>query len=350
MINVLVIHAKAEGWARLILLFALLGSACSSNGDHSEPAAWDSVSFEYDEVSGIGFEKDVSRRDPSDVIREGDQYYIWYTRIPATTDGKKTALYNSGYYGTIWYATSTDGYAWTEKGMALGPGKRGTFDSHAVFTPNILKYGGKYYLYFTGVRPTPGHGDNAFANNSETDITAIGIAVSDHPDGPFERLGDAPILTIGDEEAEFDSYRIDDAALVIRDNAIWMYYKGRSRIHGQSGPGKTQMGVAFAAKPEGPYSKYERPLVDKTHEVLIWNQNGGIASLGSLSRSISLASDGLNFSPVQEELVQLPHAPGLFRPHLTDASTKQLPGWGIAHSVRDGDVYLVRFEMRSENK
>ena len=110
----------------------------------------DSVWFEYEEITGIGYEKEVSRRDPSDVIKVGDKYYVWYTKIPSMTNGKKTPLYPSGYYGTIWYASSSNGgHSWQEQGEALGLGEKGAFDSHAVFTPNILVDNGKYYLFYT---------------------------------------------------------------------------------------------------------------------------------------------------------------------------------------------------------
>jgi len=339
----------------VVFLTALVGYGCRPNNQNDEIKSRqinlnDSIWFEYEDVTGIGYAKDVSRRDPSDIIKVGSQYYIWYTKIPATTDGKRTPLYNSGYYGTIWYATSSDGYRWVEKNKALGPGEKGAFDSHAVFTPNILKYGDKYYLYYTGVEPTPDNPDNVFENNSDSDITAIGVAVADNPGGPFERIGTEPILKISDSVAEFDSYRIDDASLVVKDKAIWLYYKGRSRIHGRSGPGKTRMGVAFADKPEGLYRKHTNSLVDKSHEVLVWNQDGGIASLASINKSINVAPDGLNFSMMRDNLARIPAAPGLYRPHLTDHSVKDIPGWGISHKDKDGDIYLIRFKIQSNQR
>jgi len=52
-----------------------------------------------------------------------------------------------GYTATIWAATSADGYGygWTEQGQALRRGPVGGFDEHAVFTPSVLVYGGRYY-------------------------------------------------------------------------------------------------------------------------------------------------------------------------------------------------------------
>ena len=163
--------------------------------------------------------------------------------------------------------------------MALGQGPKGAFDSHAVFTPNILFSKGQYYLFYTAVKPTPGNQEGIFENNSTNDYTAIGIAVSDSPDGPFERIGNQPALSVSDNPDLFDSYRVDDAVLIYRDKKYWFYYKGRLLSHGQGGPRHTQMGVAFADNTEGPYIKKGPPILDRSHEVLIWNHLEGVAAL-----------------------------------------------------------------------
>lgn len=62
------------------------------------------------------------------------------------------------------------------------------WDSQAVFAPNILYTNGKYYLFYTGVKPTPANGE--FENNNITDITAIGVAASDSPTGPYKRVSE----------------------------------------------------------------------------------------------------------------------------------------------------------------
>jgi hypothetical protein len=230
--------------------------------------------------------------------------------------------------------------------MALGLGEEGSFDSHAVFTPNILAYEGKYYLYYTGVKPTPGNPDKEFENNSETDITAIGLAVADSPDGPFVRTKNNPVLRISEEPAAFDSYRIDDASLLVRDGKIWLYYKGRSIIHGKKGPGLTQMGVAYADGPEGPYEKHGDPILDKSHEVLIWSQDGGVASLASINQSINFAADGVEFRLLHSNLTHIPKAPGLYRPEIENGNPSvTIPGWGISMRSGKGLAYLLRFEM-----
>ncbi|MCK5839907.1 MAG: hypothetical protein KAG99_08660, partial [Bacteroidales bacterium] len=70
------------------------------------------IEFKYDKIIGIGHENGCTRRDPSDVIKVGSTYYVYYTKVY----GK-----SSGYWGTIWYAKSIDeGFSWNEEGEILG--------------------------------------------------------------------------------------------------------------------------------------------------------------------------------------------------------------------------------------
>lgn len=299
-----------------------------------------SVNFTYQEITGIGKDSMYNRRDNSDIIKVGDTYYVWYSRMDSPV--------TSGYWATIWYATSIDeGHTWKEEGMALDVGEKSQFDGHSVFTPNILVHKGKYYLYYTGVKPTPGNVEEKFEGNHTTDITAIGLAVSDTPDGPFKRVENNPVLTISETPEDFDSYRIDDASMLVKDNRVWLYYKGRSIIHGAKGPGLTEMSMASSDFPEGPFTKHDGSLLDKSHEVLIWKKDTGVASLASISKSINYAEDGLQFKEITNGLSQIPKAPGLYRPHLENGNPQTpAPGWGITMKVKKGQAYLVRFEMK----
>jgi beta-xylosidase len=300
--------------------------------------------FSYDTVSGIGHEQDCTRRDPSDVIKVGDAWYVWYTKVYGRSPG---------YWGTIWYAISEDeGYTWTEKGEALGIGIEGSFDSQATFTPNIIFAEGKYYLFYTGVKPTPGRNDGVFENNSSTDITAIGVAVADSQDGPFRRLHEgSPALHISNLQDDFDSYRIDDAVLIFREGKYWLYYKGRNLQHAEIGPRKTKMGVAFSDDPQGPYFKYENnPILDKSHEVMVWKQDQGVACLASLSSTFEYANDGLDFTTMPLNLKvpaqDRPMAPGAYRPDLTERHAENTGlTWGISMVHNGDEAYLIRWKL-----
>lgn len=304
---------------------------------------FEQVVFSYTDITGIGHEKGCTRRDPSDIIKVGDTWYVYYTKIYGRA---------AGYWGTVWYATSKDnGYTWKEEGEAIGLGKEGAFDSQATFTPNILYANNKYYLYYTGVKPTPGNPEGAFENNSITDITAIGVAVSDSPKGPFIRVSDQPILKVSPEPEKFDSYRVDDAVLMYRNGLYWLYYKGRSRIDGNGGPAHTQMGTAFSKYPEGPFTKLDDPILSGSHEVMLWQQGTGIAALASLTSTFEYAPDGVDFmsKKLSVKVENRPIAPGVFRNDLTNTGIRgEGLKWGISMKLNGSESYLIRYELKSK--
>jgi len=296
--------------------------------------------FEY--VSGIGFEKGITRRDNSDVIEVDGKYYVYYTKVNGQA---------AGYWGTVWCAVSEDkGYTWTEIGEVLGLGEKGTWDSQATFTPNILEEKGVYYLYYTGVQPTPTNVDGKFENNSTNDYTAIGVANANSPEGPFVRCETNPVINVSENHDVFDSYRIDDAVLIKNENKFWLYYKGRKYSDGKHGPAHTQMGVAFSENPDGPFKKYDgNPILDKSHEVFLWKQDAGIACLASISSTFEYAVDGVDFSTqplsVKIPMNKRPNAPGAFRADLSGKKAKPELSWGISMIHNGPECYLVRWQL-----
>ncbi len=279
----------------------------------------------------LAHEAGVTRRDPSDVIQVGGQYYVWYSKVEK---GPGVWEYPSGYSADVWYATSPDGLSWSEKGKAVGKGGQGAWDEHGVFTPNILVAKGKYYLFYTGV--AKGH--------SRETPTRIGAAQSAAPDGPWEKLGQKPVLVPSDDPARFDSMRVDDAAFVVRGGKYWLYYKGRQQ--GRS-PGETKMGVAIADHPTGPYVKHGEPTpLHPGHEVMVWPHGKGVASLATAAgpRRVYFASDGLAFE-VRHPVANPPRAPGAFRnDRFDETAPREGLQWGIGHASQEGDLYLVRFD------
>jgi len=298
-----------------------------------------SPKFVYSPAAGLGFDEAVTRRDPSDVIRVGSTYHVWYT---------KTAHGHSGYDATIWHARSTDGLSWTEQGEALPRGEAGAWDAASVFTPNILVAKGRYYLFYTAI---PEH------EVLEETPTAIGVAAADSPAGPWVRCSENPILRVSERPETFDSFRVDDACLIVRGGRYWLYYKGRQQ--GRS-PRETKMGVAIADEPTGPFIKsFANPVVDSGHEVLVWPHRSGVAALiapvGPQRNTVQYAPDGIHFSPAGR-VKDVPKAPGAFR---SDAFADPRSGegirWGISMKHRPRP-HLLRFDCnmrvadRSGNK
>jgi len=292
------------------------------------------VTVSHSTLQGIGVEKGVMRRDPSDIIKVGDLYYVWYSK----------GTISPGYDATLWYATSTDGHDWTEQGMALAKGEPGSWEGESVFTPNILVAEGKYWLFYTGVSQKYGKG---FSPDSK-----IGIAVSDSPDGPWERLATNPALINSENAEDFDSHLVDDACLIVRDGKYWFYYKGR-----QLGkrPAHTQMGLAIADHPQGPYVRHEsNPVIPGNHEVLVWSQGTGVAAMigttgpKEIKNSIMYAEDGVNFVKTHN-VISGPWAGGAYRPEaFTESGAGKIPAWGVEIGKAKGQLpFIHRFDVKA---
>ncbi|MDO5977421.1 family 43 glycosylhydrolase [Flavivirga spongiicola] len=336
----------------LIIMTLLVSNSCKKYQQEEKASdikeeVLKTVAYKYTNLTNIGAEQGITRRDPSDIIFANNQYYIWYT---------KTDKGFSGYNASIWYAISKDGISWEEKGEAIPKGTQGTWDAFSVFTPNVLKANNKYYLFYTGVKSTPGNPDGNFENNAINDITALGLMVSDSPEGPFVKVSNKPILEISNNEDDFDSYRIDDACILYRNKKYWLYYKGRSSKYGVDGPKHTKMGVAIADKPDGPYLKYEKnPITNGGHEVMVWPYKEGVMTMlsnhGAEGRTLQYAKDGVNFSIIGKIADEYPKAPGYFRfdDFKGEKNQRENIKWGI--SMIYGDTanniwpYLIRYEI-----
>ncbi|MCY4411386.1 MAG: family 43 glycosylhydrolase [Caldilineaceae bacterium] len=283
------------------------------------------ITFEYSEAYGLGYEPGITRRDPSCIILAGGQFHVWYTRTP---NGP------SGYDATVWHATSTDGIRWEEQGEALSRGGAGDWDEQCVFTPNILVAEGRYFLFYTSVEKP----------YSEEALTAIGVAYADSPAGPWTKGAGNPVLGTGSDIA-WDSHRVDDSCLVVRDGRYWLYYKGRQK--GLS-PRETRMGLAVAEGPLGPYRKAEEnPLVEGGHEVCVWRQGTGVAALvqpnGPEGGTLRYSEDGIHFRSCA--VLRPPQAPGPYRADfLEDEPQGAGIEWGLHINLRSRQLpFLERF-------
>ena len=279
----------------------------------------------------LPYEAGVSRRDPSPVVRAGGRYHAWYSR--STHDA-------SGYRATIWYATAADGLRWEERGEALGRGRQGAFDEHAVFTPTVMLAEGRWWLFYTAV-PEPF--DNAGGGPDGTG-TRIGVASAAAPDGPWERVGADPILEPSTDAERFDSHRVDDSCLVRWRGEYRLYYKGRQR---GLAPNQTRMGLAIASRPEGPYTRYQgNPVLDSGHEVCVWPHGPGlgciVAPCGPQGSTLQYSDDGLRFRRVRA--IDPPRAPGPCREDRWQEGNGPGITWGLCQNTTTPWPCLLRFD------
>jgi beta-xylosidase len=126
--------------------------------------------------------------------------------------------------GRFWVYPTTDGHAdwgadafrvlssedlvtWEDHGDVLRLGVDVRWADRRAWAPAAVVHGGKVYLYFT-------------ADEN------IGVAVADHPTGPFRDLG-RPLVARG----QFPGMMIDPAVFVDDDGAAYLYW-GNGVLHG----------------------------------------------------------------------------------------------------------------------
>jgi len=286
--------------------------------------------YRLTELDGLGRDLRLERQDPSNVIKAGDLFYVWYTQRPANINP---------YASTIYYSASRDGLKWEDRGQALGKGEKDAWDSFGVITPYMAVINGKYYLYYTATSAEEEKFDYCGT------LRHIGVAVSESPDGPWMKYKGNPVLSPSAVAEDYDSLVVDDTHMIVRNEKCWLYFKGRGISRSSE---ETQWGVAFSDKPTGPFTKYEQnPVLESGHTVCVWPHREGVAALVDLTNTVQYASDGIHFQCA----AKLAHVDIGCGPYDPDAfnSTKYGRGisWGVAQRKETAeDVWhLVRVDV-----
>lgn len=317
--------------------------------------------FEVHDLRGdLAYEEGVTRRDPSALLLEDGLYYVWYTKGVGPTQGFEGDMENEKVFPwdrcDIWYATSEDGWTWDEQGPAVERGVKGSYDDRSVFTTEILKHDGKYYLTYQ----TVGGLYNRRVKNQ------VGLAWAESPRGPWTKSAE-PILSPadngiwkGDEDdrfavekkGDFDSHKVHDPCLLHFQGKFYLYYKGEQMGEEITFGGRQiRHGVAIADDPLGPYVKSPyNPISNSGHEICVWHYNGGISSLittdGPEKNTIQWSPDGINFE-IKSVIKGAPHAIGLNRSLDNEASPLAALEWGLTHQYKTyDDQFIRRFEGR----
>ena len=325
------------------------------------------TTFKYSKLSGIGKEAGVTRRDPTTVLRIDGAYYVWYTRRQTEhdRDHRNKPPHREQTWDTpvfdwdlaeIWYATSADGFNWTEQGVAVKRGPKDAYDGRSVFTPDVLMTGDGFYLYYQAV-------DYPYRTRTRN---TIGMSFSKSPHGPWRRA-ERPVLEPGepgewlgaDDSDEvrrygaWDSHKVHDPFILVRDGKYWLYYKGQPMGWTTKYSRGIGWGVAIADKPQGPFIKsLLNPITNSGHETCLFPYGAGLLAIcghdGPEKDTVQFAPDGLNFDVVAH--VNLPPlAAGPFAPD-SYCDTQDGAGiiWGLSHiateELKSGNSYIVRFD------
>ncbi|QVY66127.1 glycoside hydrolase [Polaribacter sp. Q13] len=309
--------------------------------------------FKYTQLKGFnynGHNGTISRRDPSKIIYENGKYYVWYTYrntiVPPigskrADESTETIPSTDWDLCEIWYATSEDGFTWEEKGVAIPRPPKPEVGWRSVSTTDILKWKGKYYLYYQGFME---------ASGKSGDHCPVAMSYSDSPNGPWTAVKGAVIEN--GAEGEWDQYAIHDPYPLIHDGKVYIYYKSAFNR-----PGNVWVagGLAIADNPMGPFKKHPlNPVLNSGHEVALFPFKEGVAAFvikdGNEHSTIQYAKDWVNFKiAAVSEL--FPYAPG---PYVPDAFTDTKDGrgitWGLSHfinasgSSKTAHSILARFD------
>ena len=309
--------------------------------------------FKYTPLEGLdyhGHDGTISRRDPSKIILENGKYYVWYTRreTPVIPVGSKRAHESNDTIPStdwdlaeIWYATSKDGFSWEEQGVAIERPARPAPGWRSVTTTDILKWKGKYYLYYQAFME---------ASGKRGDYCPVALSYADSPDGPWTPYNE--IVIPNGPEGSWDQFAIHDPYPLVHDNKIYLYYKSAFNR-----PGNVWVagGLAIADDPLGPFEKHPlNPLLNSGHEVSLFPFKEGVAAImvndGNEHFTINYASDWINFE-VASYCEMVPIAPAPFLPDaFTNTTNGQGITWGLCHFTNAGKVginqhsILARFD------
>jgi len=306
--------------------------------------------FKFTALEGFDYSNDdgtISRRDPSKVIYENGKYYVWYTHRrtptpPQGADKSNDTIPSSDWdLADIYYATSYNGFIWEEQGIAVPRPPKPQVGWRSVSTTDILKWEGKYYLYYQGFME---------ASGKRGDDCPVTVSYADSPDGPWTPHGD--IVIPNGAPGTWDQYSIHDPYPLVYKGKIYLYYK--SDFDGDPELVRMQ-GLAIADDPLGPFVKHAlNPVLNSGHETMLFPFKEGIAALatrdGNEHNTIQYAKDGVNFEIAAITSELMPNAGG---PYVTDAFDNTTNGrgvtWGISHVTNattwdKNHAVLLRFD------
>lgn len=138
---------------------------------------------------------DISDAADPDVIYHEGYYYLY-----PTTNNMNTAAYG------VYRSTNLADWELLERPAYLP--SRDNWSVNGLWAPDIIQHNGKWFLFYTGTY------------QSDPNRRTIGVAVSDHPTGPFTEYKDHE-----GKNLKYDlGYNIIDAEVLVDDGRVFFYF------------------------------------------------------------------------------------------------------------------------------
>lgn len=293
-------------------------------------------------VAGIGLPRSIPAQEPAnmnfDAMRSpvpasakfiDDDYYIWGGSMVRDTDGQCHLLYarwkrELGH--DAWVTHSEIAHAVADD--PLGPYKhvdvalpeRGEefWDGLCTHNPTVHEFEGKYYLFYMGNIGDRKLGDDL--NWVHRNNQRIGVAVADHPAGPWKRF-DKPVIDISSDESAPDALMTSNPSICRKDDGTYLLiYKAVGLKRERPFGGPVVHLAATSDSPTGPFKKHFKELFTiegldfPAEDPFIWAQDGrcwaivndqqGVFSkLGEDSLALFVSDDGLDWKVAPHPLV-----------------------------------------------
>lgn len=272
---------------------------------------------------------------PGTAFLEEPGYFVWGASMLRDTEGTCHLLYSRWPHGMgfhAWVTHSEIAHAvsanplgpYEPADVALAPRGIPFWDGLCTHSPTAIAVDGKYYLYYMGTHglkpPKPAleweDFNFEFRNNQR-----LGVAVAEHPAGPWRRL-DAPIIDVSMEPEAPDALCTANPAVTQRrEGDFLMVYKAVARREALPFGGPVVHCMALAQRPEGPFVKQpglaftvpgdsfpaEDPFIwyhgeQDLYYAVLKDMRGAFTGVGP-SLALFFSRDGLDWSAAKYPLV-----------------------------------------------
>jgi beta-xylosidase len=188
---------RSGGWLALVCLIGLLVTACSASHPGAQTQKEQLALQPYANNPVYSDPNNGFSKDPN-VRYFGHTFYLYYFATSGPTE-------------SIDLATSADMIHWQYQGTVLHVGPGNSWDNALLWAPDVIRYGGRYLLYFAG-------GQFTASGQQNWATLRIGVAESAVPQGPFHVMANNPIVQPYDGEAAIDP------DVVVYQNRFYLFY------------------------------------------------------------------------------------------------------------------------------
>ena len=142
--------------------------------------------------------------------------------------------------------------------VALPKRRADYWDGLCTHNPTVHEFDGKYYLYYMG---NTGDGLPAETLNwVHRNNQRIGVAVADHPQGPWRRF-DKPLIDVSASDQAPDALMVSNPSILRRDDGQFvLIYKAVGKQERLPFGGPVVHLAATSSSPTGPFQKHLEPL------------------------------------------------------------------------------------------